>query len=113
MFLRLFNIALILSYFFCCHAEIIAAPFLSSLKERTYKPLKSNSYPYTESITALLPKHVHTVFQIKIDADNQPLLTISAPSRLLVSFYFIAHDDDIIQKYLETPPNKAPPIFSF
>ena len=113
LFLRFFHIALIVSYFFCCHAEIIAAPFVSSSKERTFKPLKSNSNPHTESITASLPKHIHTIFQIKIDVDNQHLLTVSAPTRLLVNFYFIAHNDDIIQEYLETPPNKAPPIFSF
>lgn len=113
LFSKLFHIALIVSYFSCCHAEIIAAPFISSLSERAFQPLKNNFHPRTESVTSSLPKHIHTVFQIKIDADNHCLQKVNAQTRPIVNFYFISREDDIIQKYLETPLNKAPPVFSF
>ena len=113
MFLRLFHIALILSYFFCCHAEIIAAPFVSSLSERAFQPLKNDFHPRTESITLSLPKHINSDFLIKIDVDNSVVQLINAPHRPSVIFYDEVFDKDILQAFFDIPLNKAPPSFSF
>jgi hypothetical protein len=112
LFLRFFHIVLVATYFFCCYAQVIGAPFISSLKERAYTTSKNNLPAKTHFISEALPKHINTFSQVKIENHSPDIWADNLLSRAVVIFFWISSADNIYKITLESPLNKAPPFFS-
>jgi len=111
LFLRLFHIAVVAAYFFCSYAGIIGAPYISTLGDRAFTPFNCTFPASTYIVTPALSKHIYTHCQIKIESNNPEVRVNNTIPRLLPYYYFISSEGSPFKISLESPLNKAPPLF--
>lgn len=111
LLLRLFHITIVTAYFFCTHAGIIGAPYISTINSRSINPLNKPFPASPYIITPGLSRHIVLHSQIKIEsAEPITCADIERPLYLL-TLYSVKVESCPFKTTLKSPLNKAPPIF--